>query len=692
MMTTEDLDATQADGMDQDIVTPLKISTSSSSPLRRKFDKISDLKISSPLLPCVLTEPPTKKAKNVSFAEEIETLLPPRDSDMSSTDPFVAADQALAAVGKILEPLAQTAMGQGSNETLVEIDTTVRVDVPLVGEVVPDAPWAIYAGRPQALLGEIRAEVTKMEKRWTGASSLERLLPWSPFPAHLGKAKPEGEFDDGSLARYLSELDIEERVDLQQMAWKPEGLRVLDLDDDEEKLDVCNYKHLDHHTLPGHPPHGTQIANMVPRDSTKSFQVSSTQLPLNATGKVPMATAVIPLAAQSKLHPQRLRETAPQSVGTEPNSMQALLEKRRLQLQLEKETLLLSNNNRSLPIGGGQVPVGRNTGAPVEKSGLSAFMAVQGVREVHLPPVPKADQAEAIVENRRPEPTIPAAKPRLNIPAPKIIPSKLSLPIVVSSTVVASRRLMRKLQQHLPTLNIIERETTISHGKQIPTSSPAREADLTLSPSTGLIFTTLQKLKQKPLPGQGASFIGIRDHIAQVAPRYERLIVLLSEGSHSTSEEGLTHIRTLDERDSTAIADFIGFFSRFDTEVQVSYVPGGEEELSKWIAVAVSRWAPCLEHFHLLEEETVWERFLRQAGMNVFAAQVVLDSLKPPLSEFEVEDSRGVGYEGYGLAAFVRMDAEERVRRFGALIGGEGMLRRVSRAVDGPWTAGIKGR
>jgi len=72
--------------------------------------------------------------------------------------------------------------------------------------------------------------------------------------------------------------------------------------------------------------------------------------------------------------------------------------------------------------------------------------------------------------------------------------------------------------------------------------------------------------------------------------------------------------------------------------------------------------------------------------MNAYAAQAVLVQLKIPGA-----DSSEIGstemQNRFGVAAFVSMTVEERVERFGAVLGGERVLRRVSEAIDGGWTA-----
>lgn len=65
----------------------------------------------------------------------------------------------------------------------------------------------------------------------------------------------------------------------------------------------------------------------------------------------------------------------------------------------------------------------------------------------------------------------------------------------------------------------------------------------------------------------------------------------------------------------------------------------------------------------MIHDETLWELFLRQAGLNPVAAQVVLATLKrPDAHDFQAEQS-------WGLRRLVQMKAEERANMFGEMIG-----------------------
>ena len=205
---------------------------------------------------------------------------------------------------------------------------------------------------------------------------------------------------------------------------------------------------------------------------------------------------------------------------------------------------------------------------------------------------------------------------------------------------------------------------------------------MTISPGTGLMFTNLQKLKQKPLPGQSSHF-GIRQQISLVAPRYERLIVFVSGGTAGTGDE--PHIQHLDESDTSALTDLVGFATTLDCEVEVIYTAGGNTELARWTAAMIAQHAH--GHSGFLTEETTWERFLRRAGMNTYSAQVLLEQLKPTVMAPYSDSSHTQSSPqccAFGLGAFVAMSAEERVYRFTDVLGGWRVLQRVSEMIDGP--------
>jgi len=275
--------------------------------------------------------------------------------------------------------------------------------------------------------------------------------------------------------------------------------------------------------------------------------------------------------------------------------------------------------------------------------------------------------------------------PSLPSPLPKTT-------IILSSILFSTQRSLIVELKHLYTdLSFIERDFS--------TLKPplGNEADIITSPSTGLVLTTLQKIKQKPLPGQEPLHYGIKERLIDLSVRYERLIILVAESS-STSDVA----RDLDDNDCFALSEMMGFAAALDAGVQVIYVPGGNKELATWTVYCIAQFrfdfAESIgqrggqQEPRLIEDETLWEQFLRRAGLNAFAAQVVLAELREPDAPCcEVSSSASASVADTYLIAFVRMRPDERIRRFEILLGGRKVLMRVNQALEQRWSSASNG-
>lgn len=663
----------------------LQSPASSSSPLRRK--RPQDLKLEVPLLPLSDTseENPTKKAKKVSFPEVLHSLIPRPDSDDSIMDPEVAAQDLDAFIADVVTPLAESAIRQTENEQLVEVDTIIRVQVPPIEDVEIIPPWEVLTrgisgvsrlAAQKTLLSQTKRELLKNESTRSGVSKIERRLPWSPFPARLGKVNLEETFDDGSAARYMRELDFGDGGnDVRSLLWKPDGLRVLDgCESDDEDLEPAR---IDEHEpeLDGGTMKRVGKQDAAP-DSASADQSATTSN--HDVGK-----ADVPRPALS--------------------GMQMLLQKRKLELEAGNATMgsrpkPSARNIKQGTTGQTQAATGAEDTASNDLSnghGLSSFMQLQGRREQRS----RAPQAVDACGKQTSAPPAVMVAPRVEQPASQT-PACAALPrpllgdvnkptsIIVSSAMLANRTFMRQIQSILPAIEVIGRDSLMpAAGEQSKPNmqSISQDADITISPSTGIVTTTLQKVKQKPLPGQ-SNYSGFRERITSAAMRYERLLVLVSEGAQ-LPDDGWSGTRILDDRDSESLSDLMGHVASIDANNEVYYVAGGEVEVVSWIAAFIVQTSSA-EGVTLLHDETLWERFLREAGMNPVAAQCVLSALKQPDNIRESETSSASlasSTVAYGLAAFIEMSADERVQRFGPTMGGDKLLRRVSEVIEGAW-------
>lgn len=277
------------------------------------------------------------------------------------------------------------------------------------------------------------------------------------------------------------------------------------------------------------------------------------------------------------------------------------------------------------------------------------------------------------------------AKPSPRAPCPAMKPP--STPLTVFISISIHRRMIRMLESLIPDLTLLERNYdahntfTWQPGSVVRTEvvpSLADDADVTVSPSTGIIVTSMLRVRQKPKSGTTKGMVQIR--VEKASLRYERLIVLVG-GEGSKSDE----LAMMSASDSAAFLELQGFSSGLDCSIQVYYVGGGgDKTLASWMASFVCRHSlagPAILA-GLLEPETLWEVFLRRAGFNVFAAQAVASHFKPPIGQEDVPPS-----DLNGLGVFMTMTRDERMRRFGQLVGPK-VLQRVSSAVDELWNKG----
>lgn len=277
-------------------------------------------------------------------------------------------------------------------------------------------------------------------------------------------------------------------------------------------------------------------------------------------------------------------------------------------------------------------------------------------------------------------------KPRAGFkaPCPIIEPPSASLTVFIDIRIPC--RMIRILEGLIPDLTLLERDYD-SHNtfvwkpgsiRSIEVKPPlADEADITISPSTGIIITSMIRIRQRPRAGTNKGVVQVR--VEKASLRYERLIVLV--GGDGDKDEV---VDLMSSSDSAALLELHGFASGLESNVQVHYVVGGDKTLSHWVATFICRYGLVDQQILsvLLETETLWEVFLRRAGFNVFAAQAVASQFKPPSDAADTMTSVPCG-----LSAFMTMTRDERVRRFGHLVGAR-TLDRVSRNLGQLWNRG----
>ncbi|GAB1319563.1 WW domain-containing protein [Madurella fahalii] len=639
-----------------------------------------DMRLDVPLLTCDDGDGNARMQTTViapGYLENAKALVVSSDTPPSSDGPG-------GQLANFFQESAAAVMRCAEQEKLQPLDAIARVPVPVMDFSVSRPQWEDRVLDVRTMFHWIRENTAVDWKgpRWMYSRAAEQRMVWAPL-AHMKVKRLVSErieIDSSIVSRFLMESQESKAPTSADYVYKNPGVAVFrTADDDDDEDDYLT------------PLGSLQLEQKGPQP--------------DIWGNAPIS----PLAESTVLLPNPSLTTT--SKMPAPADLATLLSGRR---RLIEETIQkkqsIGKRNRELeeptPISATDII---DPAVIPSTNVLRGFMneytdfapLVDNFVEMNFPKKPKlthssffsppittpsfkpndptAAAAAAAAANLMPPPPKPI--PTL---APAITPPNIPPRVIISSD--ASKPLTNHLKTLLPGLDLIPRNYT-RHRPPAPVLGlrppNTDDADITISPATGILTTTMVKLRQKPLPGDQAapatatttSFCRIA---ANVAARYERLVVLVSEGNkHSESASPLS------QSDARALAEFQGFAAGLREEVRVVYVGGGVETLAKWVAATIcghAGEAVAVRHL-LLEVETSWEVFLWRAGMNVFAAQVVLGMLKVP----EGMSAIAGGGQLYGLPLFVMMSRERRLALFEEALGGRKVLERVSEALDEPW-------
>ncbi|KAI9836355.1 MAG: hypothetical protein M1819_001384 [Sarea resinae] len=713
---------------------------SSPPKIRERRRRPSDLKIETPLTPPQTTQHPAftgPSHQKQTLPHLLDSLVPSLPPPLPSTPSGASSLSPTAAfINAQIQPLALQATRRVKQEQLLESDATIhRVSIPLMDFSLPLPPWKVYTCRLNSkvkyreahsellsqckLLNALKSRCfTERDLGWPGAARLERSLPWAPFGPELGDVAVNENFGRGNekaVEDILESLTLinDKDIDVGVIGGKKgSGLSILTsgLDGDED----------DDSILPGTAKLQTDMDSLLLRRKRK-IQVDG-----DGSYAFPRAETALNLSSSS------MTFSLLGGIFSTATALDNFLELR-----------------------------GSSTITPIAKK---QKILTQSPYFASTTTVPATKKPAAGENAQSPRFSMPAAASDIDgtqstvipipIPCPSPSPSSepLRAPFVIATTLLSHRSLYRLLQTLHPSATFIERDfsahlsTTSSNNFGVPSPqengrfdnrrppnnsnsnqdhhhipsllSLGDEADLILSPHTALIITTLQKLQQRPLPGHehlpSRGNVCVQERIRRIGTRYERLLVLVSEGALASfngisgtgsGSGGIPNTaNNLAQRDVDALAGLTSFCNSLaaNTEVVSLYAAGGEEELARWISGLMARYG-CLC--------TSWEIFLRRSGLNAYAAQVVLASLKPsstspsplpstlppaipppyrrcspPSQDQEHGQEREHNRPSYpALASFVLMSAPERERRLSGAVGGTRVLRRVGSVLDACW-------
>jgi hypothetical protein len=685
--------------------------------LKRKADLF---KIEGPLTPPVFSTSPMKKPKSVSFSEILHEYIPKAQWAKVASDEDVS-DSDMDELFRDIEPFAEQARRQIQNERLSGADTTVRVEVPDVDFKIAVAPWNEYSQRKggkhrpgdteidtqMEFLVRVKREDLKSATSWYGISSLERHLHWNILVTKVTKInldeKIHGETD---LNKILNEVTTSNIATSSAQVWKPEGLRILDEQEDEEFIDSVEMEERQ------------DIEALVRKRKLEMEEEAA---------KVQYKRVMVQAPSQTHVQPSRNARGSHHWEYEVPSShVSALLRSKTYDYQGQRPPPSVTNHmyhqgpkeaanelifdgfsataalhkfmaSQGMPTGSVKDRVS-DKGQPKGCDHLSSAHSLP-VRSKTLPLVQPGttarhdtNQTAAIEQRREAPPQLP------QLPA---IPTDLaSCSFIVSSKLLQQRSMMKHIEQLYPHAQVVYRDYGLPH-------SSVEEADILLSPSTGLIYTTLQQVKQRPLPGQ-PDRSPVKERMKDLHRRYERLVVMISEGLSREMEDHGTG-RPEDPRNQEVLAQFEDYAGELAGEVLIRYVRGGEQALAHSIVIEMANYGlphgsrddgdikpSASETYVSLSDcyhrpcaltDLQWELFLRRAGLNPFAAQAIVGLLGQPYNYYiptsspaSVECHMAVSVSG--LPAFLTMSEEDRIRYFQALMGGSRILKRVSKVLD----------
>ena len=607
-----------------------------SSPVKRK--RPEDYKVELTLSPALQSSSPLKKLKTVTFSEELCATIPEYAKPFSSDNTNVA-NEICNLLEQVIKPGAKSAILAIDGEQLTQTDSLLRVEVPTVDSTSPLPPWEVFARKSwgnqteleaqQGLISMVKREFIKLREQWSDVGKFDGAMSrWRPFDMRLSDLPKENIDCD-----YLDKFGPEEPQDTTS-GWKLDGLRVLDpCEDDDEEMETVDIPlalekiNLTDDVLEPTAPTKTEISGFA---TTLQSRPSLSSLPKTNTSRlIPLPSHETSMATQPPAH----------STFSASNTLDRFM----------------------------QIHTGQKTTVEVPKRLTQTVL-----KHVDKPACKPVAHTEKENDVGKATSSTPMHLPSLPTPMPVRT-------FVLSSTMFTRRGLLKEISHLSSMADYIERDFTSARASRGMSSltSEADEADIIMAPGHGLMLTTLQRLMQKSLPGQVTRNV-IRECVVRLARRYERLIIMVHAERTSNQQ------RPLDNRECSELASLINFCAAQNHDIQVMYLPGDESALATWIVASMVRYGLDDPDVQLLQDESSWELFLRKAGMDVFAAQVVLKKLNAPDST-PASSNR----QHYGLPRFVMMNETERLKMFGALFGGEKILRKVSMAIDGGWTRDV---
>ncbi len=546
-------------------------------------------------------------------------------------------------------------------DTLLEDDRIVppqdclRLAVPQLDRIVIRPPWDI---QQEDFLASSLKEMC-LASTSNAEMQNEKNLNWQAIPGHLMQLGLHDQIvDDGKLHKWLESSRGVTRSE--QLIFKKQGLRLLDMDDDsdnemEEDIDLL---------IDMHQPAMATIATK--RDEQD----------LNLTLDLPVKKRCIPNtdAMQDILRSQDSL-TNPESSFSTSNALETFLDLRGGKF---KRTLVpkpsLANELVNDPIQSTQSQDNKIVDSCSVSGPLPSQTAIDSTAAmIQVPSTPNQDNSRCVGTKKA---------------QPECMELEWGRSIVVDTAILEKHRsLIGSLEARgADRLNVVYRELSKVGHNACTHALP----DMILSPRTALLITNLQALNQRSLPGQGVPGQGmLQTRVLKLAQEYDRLFVLAAI-TGPTCSLSQAQVDTM-----TVFTSFCASLFRSNhctaTPVWVSSKENQaiEEALNGRAWDLLCRYAfpevepgqstqKAIDTVALINDETLWEQLLRKAGLNPMAAQVVIGSLRRL-------DQSGSNFDhGWGLRRLVQLNPGERVDMFESTLGAR-MVKRLSDVLDRSW-------
>ena len=577
-----------------------------------------------------LTPPAPSLSKTIcssDIVEEIRPLVNAIERKQKHTEDVDEDVEYDALFREFIEPAALEGQHQVENEKLYAADTIQRMRVPELDMSVHLGNQAVAASsevQHQDLKSTMVAISRMKLHHWPGVGKVELHMPWAPFRSELTEVATTETFEaDRSLGRYCDVSDYENALDVENLTWKPEGLRVTADVDNEGELS---------------PAPMSDLQVLATGTSFDTFEG------LNAR---PSDGRAMPIPHK---RPQGLEQRTPAPALEDPDA--------------HADSLLAAGDlDRFLNMRG------QPTGETRRRS-----LDLESPQRVNSPPgsgaVPTLAQHD-VTTSVSEQPSVLVSDVSFHVAHTDLT----RYTVIVTTRMSRRRTLCRHLSTLWPALVLIERGAMLtSFSQKTDGVFDIDEGDINASPQLTIICTTPARINQKPLPGRGKDST-LRGRVRAVAERFERVIVLI--GPNEGAEIARFH-----ENEVNDVNELVVFCAALDSCVSVFVVLGDELKLAEWLVGILCTEKATLRESQILKDLTYWEMFLRRLGMNAFAAQVMLQELKAAQGE---KVDKASGNEPGGLPAFIAMCDNESFDYVEDIMGGRRALLTVSGIVTATW-------